>query len=75
MRLERVLGPSAGFWLNAQYAVDLYDAMRSPVAVRRAILQASADRAVAKKRGQRVGGQIFERLVRDHDDIAQRRQS
>ncbi len=32
MRLERVLGPSAGFWLNAQYAVDLYDAMHSPVA-------------------------------------------
>lgn len=22
MRLARVLGPSAGFWLNAQYAVD-----------------------------------------------------
>lgn len=32
MRLERVLGPSAGFWLNAQCAVDLYDAMHSPVA-------------------------------------------
>jgi addiction module HigA family antidote len=32
MRLERVLGPSAGFWLNAQYAVDLYDAMHSPIA-------------------------------------------
>jgi len=32
MRLDRVLGPSAGLWLNAQYAVDLYDAMHSPVA-------------------------------------------
>ncbi len=32
MRLERVLGPSAGFWLNAQHAVDLYDATHSPVA-------------------------------------------
>ena len=32
MRLERVLGPSAGFWLNAQHAVELYDAMHSPVA-------------------------------------------
>jgi plasmid maintenance system antidote protein VapI len=30
MRPERVLGPSAGFWLNAQYAVNLYDAMHSP---------------------------------------------
>ncbi len=32
MRLERVLGPSAGFWLNAQNATELYDAMHSPEA-------------------------------------------
>lgn len=32
LRLERVLGPSAGFWLNAQQAVDLYDALHSPAA-------------------------------------------
>ena len=39
MRLQRVLGPSACFWLNAQYAVDLYDAMHSPVAKTIARLQ------------------------------------
>jgi len=29
-RLERVLGPSAQFWLNLQMIVDLYDAAHSP---------------------------------------------
>ncbi len=29
LRLERVLGPSAAFWLNLQQIVDLYDAMHS----------------------------------------------
>jgi addiction module HigA family antidote len=29
LRLERVLGPSAGFWLNLQHIVDLYDATHS----------------------------------------------
>jgi antitoxin HigA-1 len=29
LRLERVLGPSAGFWLNMQQIVDLYDALHS----------------------------------------------
>ena|SRR5579863_3183657 len=32
LRLERVLGPSAQFWLNLQMMVDLYDAMHSPSA-------------------------------------------
>jgi plasmid maintenance system antidote protein VapI len=32
MRLERVLGPSAGYWLNLQHMVDLYDAAHSPAA-------------------------------------------
>ncbi len=27
LRLERVLGPSAGFWLNMQQILDLWDAM------------------------------------------------
>jgi addiction module HigA family antidote len=30
LRLARVLGMSAEFWLNAQLALDLYDAMHSP---------------------------------------------
>jgi addiction module HigA family antidote len=29
LRLEKVLGPSAGFWLNFQRSVDLWDAMHS----------------------------------------------
>jgi addiction module HigA family antidote len=32
LRLERVLGPSAGFWLNLQHIVDLYDAAHSEAA-------------------------------------------
>ena len=39
LRLERVLGMSAGFWLNAQLAVDLYDAMRSEKAKKIARLE------------------------------------
>jgi len=31
LRLEKVLGPSAGFWLNLQRGVDLWDAMHSDV--------------------------------------------
>lgn len=31
LRLENVLGPSAGFWLNLQRSVDLWDAMHSDV--------------------------------------------
>lgn len=29
LRFERVLGPSAQFWLNLQQSVDLWDAMHS----------------------------------------------
>jgi plasmid maintenance system antidote protein VapI len=32
MRLERVLGPSVGYWLNLQHVVDLYDGAHSPAA-------------------------------------------
>jgi addiction module HigA family antidote len=32
LRLERVLGPSAAFWLNLQLMVDLYDATHSKAA-------------------------------------------
>ena len=49
MRLERVLGPSAGFWLNAQYAVDLYDAMHSPVAKAIARLEPLRDTVAARR--------------------------
>lgn len=31
LRLERVLGPSAEFWLNAQQRVDLWDALHRDV--------------------------------------------
>lgn len=37
LRLERVLGPSAQFWLNLQMTVDLYNTLRSPA--RREIAQ------------------------------------
>jgi addiction module HigA family antidote len=30
LRLERVFGVSAGFWLNAQRMVDLFDALHDP---------------------------------------------
>lgn len=32
LRLERVLGPSAAFWLNLQQMVDVYDALHSDAA-------------------------------------------
>ena len=32
LRLERFLGVSAQFWMNAQQATDLYDALHSPKA-------------------------------------------
>lgn len=32
LRLERLFGSSAGFWLNLQKDYDLYQAMRSPAA-------------------------------------------
>ncbi len=34
LRLERVFGMEAQFWLNLQVACDLYHAMRSPAAKR-----------------------------------------
>jgi addiction module HigA family antidote len=48
LRLERVLGPTAGFWLNAQYAVDLYDAMHSPAAKTIAKLKPLASNVTAR---------------------------
>ena len=39
LRLERVLGVSAAFWLNAQLAVDLYDAQHSKEAKKIAKLE------------------------------------
>lgn len=51
LRLEKVLGPSAGFWLNLQRSVDLWDAMHSDVVNKIKHLRIlSADPQTRKKR-------------------------
>ncbi len=39
LRLERVLGPSVGFWMNLQMSVEIYDAMHGAAAKRIAKLK------------------------------------
>jgi antitoxin HigA-1 len=46
LRLERVLGPSAQFWLNLQQSVDLWDAMHSAKAAEISRLRRIDTRAV-----------------------------